>query len=86
LMGGKFGTIFARDGHEVVFSYAPSQQKLEMLTRWPAWLHLHHLEAIYSGKESMSLDLGSYYQRCITSAQKRYLAAIKTTLWTISSS
>jgi hypothetical protein len=42
------------------------------------WLHLHHLEAIYSGKEGMSLDLGSYYQRSITSAQKRYLAAIKT--------
>ena len=42
------------------------------------WLHLHHLEAIYSGKEGMSLDLGSYFQRCITSAQKRYLAAIKT--------
>jgi hypothetical protein len=42
------------------------------------WLHLHHLEAIYSGKESMSLDLGSYYQRSISSAQKRYLAAIKT--------
>src|SRR5262249_54897587 len=42
------------------------------------WLHLHHLETIYSAKDSMSLDLGSYYQRCITSAQKRYLAAIKT--------
>lgn len=42
------------------------------------WLHLHHLETIYAGKESMSLELGSYYQRSITSAQKRYLAAIKT--------
>lgn len=41
------------------------------------WLHLHHLEAIYAGKESMSLDLGAYYQRSISAAQKRYLAAIK---------
>lgn len=42
------------------------------------WLHLHHLEIIYANKESMSLELGSYYQRSISSAQKRYLAAIKT--------
>jgi hypothetical protein len=42
------------------------------------WLHLHHLEVIYAGKESMTLDLGAYYQRCITLAQKRYLSAIKT--------
>jgi hypothetical protein len=42
------------------------------------WLHLHHLETIYGDKESMTLELGLYYQRCITSAQKRYLAAIKT--------
>jgi 3-hydroxyacyl-CoA dehydrogenase len=28
LMGGKLGTIFARAGHEVVFSYARSEQKL----------------------------------------------------------
>jgi hypothetical protein len=42
------------------------------------WLHLHHLEAIYAGKESMPLDLGAYYQRSITAAHKRYLSAIKT--------
>src|SRR5213594_4298000 len=33
LMGGKLGTIFARAGHEVVFSYARSQTKLKMLAR-----------------------------------------------------
>jgi predicted dinucleotide-binding enzyme len=33
LMGGKLGTIFARAGHEVVFSYAHSQKKLERLAR-----------------------------------------------------
>jgi predicted dinucleotide-binding enzyme len=33
LMGGKLGTLFARAGHEVVFSYSRSQQKLEHLAR-----------------------------------------------------
>ncbi len=42
------------------------------------WLHLHHLEMIYATKESMSLELGTFYQRSICSAQNRYLAAIKT--------
>lgn len=31
LMGGKLGTLFARAGHEVVFSYSRSEQKLKML-------------------------------------------------------
>src|SRR5438046_9754751 len=30
-MGAKLGTIFARAGHEVVFSYARSEQKLKRL-------------------------------------------------------
>ena len=33
LMGGKLGTIFARAGHEVVFSYSRSRKKLEQLAR-----------------------------------------------------
>jgi predicted dinucleotide-binding enzyme len=33
LMGGKLGTRFARAGHEVVFSYARSEQKLKRLAR-----------------------------------------------------
>jgi predicted dinucleotide-binding enzyme len=32
-MGGKLGTIFARAGHEVVFSYARSRKRLEKLAR-----------------------------------------------------
>jgi 8-hydroxy-5-deazaflavin:NADPH oxidoreductase len=28
-MGGKLGTLFARAGHEVVFSYARHQEKLK---------------------------------------------------------
>lgn len=31
LMGGKLGTLFARAGHEVVFSYARNNRKLEQL-------------------------------------------------------
>jgi 8-hydroxy-5-deazaflavin:NADPH oxidoreductase len=33
LMGGKLGTIFARAGHDVVFSYSRSRQKLEQLAK-----------------------------------------------------
>jgi predicted dinucleotide-binding enzyme len=33
LMGGKLGSLFARAGHEVVFSYARSQEKLDKLAR-----------------------------------------------------
>jgi len=33
LMGGKLGTIWARAGHEIVFSYARSEQKLKRLAR-----------------------------------------------------
>src|SRR5579872_1230703 len=33
LMGGKLGTLFARAGHEVVFSYARSRDKLDKLAR-----------------------------------------------------
>jgi len=33
LMGGKLGTIFARAGHDVVFSYSRSEKKLEKLAR-----------------------------------------------------
>ena len=33
LMGGKLGTLFARTGHEVVFSYARSIEKLNRLAK-----------------------------------------------------
>ena len=33
LMGGKLGTLFARAGHGVIFSYARSEQKLKRLAR-----------------------------------------------------
>jgi len=33
LIGGKLGTVFARAGHDVVFSYSRSEQKLKRLAR-----------------------------------------------------
>jgi hypothetical protein len=42
------------------------------------WLHLYHLETVYAGKDSMALELASYYQRGLSAAHKRYLSAIKT--------
>src|SRR5438477_8955077 len=33
LMGGKLGTLFARAGHDVIFSYSRSEQKLKRLAR-----------------------------------------------------
>ena len=33
LIGGKLGTLFARAGHEVVFSYARRERKLKRLAR-----------------------------------------------------
>jgi hypothetical protein len=42
------------------------------------WLHLYYLEAVYAGKDGMSLELAQHYQRCIDRAHKRYLSAIKT--------
>jgi 8-hydroxy-5-deazaflavin:NADPH oxidoreductase len=33
LMGGKLGALFARAGHDVVFSYARSEQKLKRLAK-----------------------------------------------------
>src|SRR5262249_22020958 len=36
LMGGKLGTIFARAGHDVTFSYSHDGKKLETLARGAA--------------------------------------------------
>ena len=36
LMGGKLGTVLARAGHEVIFSYARSKEELKRLAAPPA--------------------------------------------------
>ena len=57
---------------------APSALERLLVDRIVAcWLHLHHLEAIYANRESMALELGTFYQRSISAAQKRYLSAIR---------
>lgn len=59
----------------------PTPSALErLLVEWivACWLHLHHLEQIYAQNNSISLELAGFYQRSMSSAQKRYLAAIKT--------
>jgi 8-hydroxy-5-deazaflavin:NADPH oxidoreductase len=33
IMGSKLGTIFARAGHDVIFSYSRTRQKLENLAK-----------------------------------------------------
>ena len=33
LMGGKLGTLFARAGHDMIFSYARNEQKLKRFAR-----------------------------------------------------
>jgi hypothetical protein len=42
------------------------------------WLHLYHLEMLYAQRDSLSLELGTYYQKTLDRAHKRYLSAIKT--------
>lgn len=53
-------------------------ERLLVETVLVCWLHVHHLETSYGLKTQMSLQLGLYYERCLTMAQKRYLAALKT--------
>lgn len=56
---------------------ASAVEKLLVERVLATWLHLHHLEAVYASKESMSLPLGLYYQKTISAAQKRYLSSLK---------
>ena len=57
---------------------APSPLERLLVERIVAcWLHLHHLEAVYAGRDNMSLELATYYQRSLSAAHKRYLSAIK---------
>ena len=42
------------------------------------WLHLHRLQYMYARQEQSSFRTDSYYQKELTAAHGRYLAAIKT--------
>jgi hypothetical protein len=41
------------------------------------WLHLHELEIDYAKRDELTIPQGSYFQRAISAAQKRYLAALR---------
>jgi hypothetical protein len=65
--------------HEELAGSSPTPLERLLVERIVAcWLHVHHLETIYANNEHLSLELGGYYQRSVSAAQKRYLAAIKT--------
>lgn len=41
------------------------------------WVHLHHIEGDYAVRVSMPVPLALYYQKALSAAQRRYLAALK---------
>src|ERR1041384_98718 len=63
LMGGKLGTIFARAGHEVVFSYARTEQKLKRLAR-AAKGNARAGTPAEAAREADALLLAVHWSRC----------------------
>src|SRR5262245_1492710 len=63
---------------ELAGSDPPPLERLLVERVVACWLHLHHLELIYAGKESLSVQLGAYYERCLWAAERRYLTSIRT--------
>lgn len=61
-MGGKLGTIFARAGHEVVFSYARSNDELKKLAR-DAPGHARAGTPVEAAKEADALLLAVHWSR-----------------------
>ena len=62
LMGGKLGTIFARAGHEVVFSYSHTKGKLEKLAR-DAGAHARAGTPAEAAKDADALLLAVHWSR-----------------------
>jgi predicted dinucleotide-binding enzyme len=62
LMGGKLGTIFARAGHEVAFSYARSNDKLRKLAR-DAQRNARAGTPVEAAKEADALLLAVHWSR-----------------------
>src|SRR5205823_2248623 len=58
LMGGKLGTVFARAGHEVVFSYARSGRKLKTLARG-AGGEARRASLVYCGDDSGAKEVAA---------------------------
>jgi predicted dinucleotide-binding enzyme len=62
LMGGKLGTLFARAGHDVVFSYARSEQKLRRLAK-AAKSGARHGTPAEAARDSDALLLAVHWSR-----------------------
>ena len=62
LMGGKLGTIFARAGHDVVFSYARSERKLRRLAR-EAGRNARHGTPAEAAREADTLLVAVHWSR-----------------------
>jgi len=62
LMGGKLGTLFARAGHDVVFSYARSEPKLRRLAR-EAQGNARHGTPAEAAREADALLLAVHWSR-----------------------
>jgi len=62
LMGGKLGTLFARAGHDVVFSYARSERKLRRLAR-DAQGHATHGTPADAAREADAVLLAVHWSR-----------------------
>jgi len=62
LMGGKLGTIFARAGHPVVFSYARSERKLRKLAR-DAGPHARAGTPAEAARDADAVLLGVHWSR-----------------------
>jgi predicted dinucleotide-binding enzyme len=61
-MGGKLGTLFARAGHDVVFSYSRSAQKLRKLAR-EAGARAHAGTPAEAAREADALLLAVHWSR-----------------------
>jgi predicted dinucleotide-binding enzyme len=61
-MGGKLGTLFARAGHEVVFSYARSEEKLKRLAH-EAGTHARAGTPAEAAREADALLLAVHWSR-----------------------
>jgi 8-hydroxy-5-deazaflavin:NADPH oxidoreductase len=70
LMGGKLGTLFARAGHDVVFSYARSDQKLKRIAR-EAEGNARAGTPADAARDTDALVLAVHWLRSTTSCSKR---------------
>lgn len=64
---------------EFGFDHSPLIEKLLIEHVILNWLHFHRIQYVYEIviSESFSLKVAQHWERCISSAQRRYLRAIE---------